>query len=130
MVETLTNCGRTELIDRINGLERLLGEAERAKAAQDSECRAILAAVLGTDGDPIAQALAKLGGAILRGRRLHPDGCALRHLLCEVGEVADAMCEANGAAGGNVGARDNRVREELLDVAVVAMRMYLGEACT
>jgi len=55
--------------------------------------------------------------ALARGRSLHPKGCYVYALVEEVGEVARAI-RREGLA---------RVREELLDTAVVAMRLFLGE---
>jgi len=56
--------------------------------------------------------------ALARGRSLHPKGCYFYALVEEVGEIARAI-RREGA---------ERAREELLDTAVVAIRLYLGEA--
>lgn len=61
-------------------------------------------------------ALSVLNEAIWRARERHPEGCDLRALVEEVGEVADAMRRA-----------PDRVRAELIDVATVAMRLFMGE---
>lgn len=61
--------------------------------------------------------LGALPEAITRARRLHPEGSDLHDLLSEVAELARAMA----------GEGPERTREEALDVAVVALRIYLGE---
>lgn len=61
--------------------------------------------------------LTDLSWAIERARALHPEGASELALLEECGEVARAHRRETPA----------RVREELLDVAVVAMRLYIGE---
>jgi NTP pyrophosphatase (non-canonical NTP hydrolase) len=62
--------------------------------------------------------LAPLAEAIGRARAKHPKGPSpLRSLIEEVGEVASAMRRES----------PERVREELLDVAVVAVRLHAGE---
>jgi len=67
---------------------------------------------------PHAGVLAKLTAAILRARANHPGGPdGIRSLAEEVGEVVNAMRRET----------PDRVREELLDVAVVAIRLYMGE---
>lgn len=52
------------------------------------------------------------------GRAKYPNGCTVLSLLDEAGELAHAV---------NKGEPVDRVRDELLDVAAVAMRLYLGE---
>lgn len=140
----MTGLGRDVLEKRVAELEaeasvyrlRLEQAEQREKtsletltAAQAASTRDlnIARAVRQIGDDPIMQALAPLGAAILRARAKHPVGCALRHLLSEVGEVADAMCIGDVGIGGDVEKREDRIREELLDVAVVAFRMHLGE---
>lgn len=61
--------------------------------------------------------LLDLAWALDRARGLHPEGASELALLEECGEVARAHRRET----------PDRVREELLDVAVVAMRLYLGE---
>lgn len=56
--------------------------------------------------------------AMRRARAKHPFGATALALFDEVGEFAHAVNKDEGTA---------RVEEELLDVAVVAMRLYLGE---
>ncbi len=56
-----------------------------------------------------------LGRRLAHARRAHPDGATLAALLEEVDEV---LAEAPGTA---------RERDELLDVATVAIRLWLGE---
>lgn len=60
---------------------------------------------------PLVERLAK-------GRAKYPSGCTLLSLIDEAGEVAHAVNKYESV---------ERVREELLDVAAVAMRLYLGE---
>lgn len=59
-----------------------------------------------------------LAARIAKGRAKYPNGCTVLSLLDECGEVAHAVNKYESA---------DRVREELLDVAAVAMRLYLGE---
>lgn len=61
-----------------------------------------------------------LASALQRARQLHPEGASMNALVEEVGEVARARRRET----------HERVREELLDVAVVALRLYLGEEVT
>lgn len=61
--------------------------------------------------------LTPLAEAIAIARTKHPGGSDLTSLLSEAGEVARAMYSET----------PERVREELIDVAVVAMRLYFGE---
>ncbi len=63
----------------------------------------------------LALALADLTERIRQARIKHPTGASLMALQDEIVEVA---CEEPGT---------ERERSELLDVATVAMRMYLGE---
>ena len=62
--------------------------------------------------------LAPLREEMAKGRAKYPRGCTVLSLLDEVGEVAHAVNKYQGVA---------HVRDELLDVAAVAMRLYLGE---
>lgn len=55
---------------------------------------------------------------IAKGRAKYPNGCTLTSLQDEAGEVVHAVNKYEPA---------ERVRDELLDVAGVAMRLYLGE---
>jgi len=55
---------------------------------------------------------------IEKGRAKYPNGCTLLSLQDELGEVVHAVNKDEGVS---------RVRDELLDVAAVAMRMYHGE---
>lgn len=60
--------------------------------------------------------VAALTAAISRAERLHPDGPdGMRALAEEVGEVASAIRRET----------PERVREELLDVAVIAIRWWV-----
>lgn len=59
---------------------------------------------------------AALEYGISEGRCKHPAGVPFEALVEEVGEVARALMD-----------EPHRVRDELLDVAVCAMRMWLGE---
>lgn len=71
-------------------------------------------------GDP-AHELAPLAVRLAMGRAKYPRGATVLSLLDEAGEVAHAV---------NKYETSERIREELLDVAVVAMRLYLGEIDT
>ena len=64
------------------------------------------------------EAIAALFARIATGRDRYPRGCTILSLLDEAGEVAHAV---------NKGESVDRVRDELLDVAAVAMRLYIGE---
>lgn len=132
---TLTGEGRSVLLRRIAELEKRAAEleqlAERALAsertmfgtltsAQESATRSLMIAraVKSIGDDPIMQQLAPLGASILRARGLHPRGVdGIRSLAEEVGEVANAMRRET----------PERVREELIDVATVAMRWAIGD---
>lgn len=67
---------------------------------------------------PIPSELFPLAVRIEKGRQKYPNGCTVLSLLDEAGEVAHAVNKYEAEA---------RIREELLDVAVVAMRLYFGE---
>ncbi len=60
--------------------------------------------------DPLVEAIA-------RGRAKYPKGACIEALLSEAGEVATAMMRET----------PDRLRSELLDLAVVATRLALGE---
>lgn len=62
--------------------------------------------------------LAPLRARMEKGRAKYPNGCTVTSLQDEVGEVVHAI---------NKYESEERVRDELLDVAGVAMRLYLGE---
>lgn len=62
--------------------------------------------------------LAPLVARIAKGRAKYPEGCTFLSLVDEAGEVAHAI---------NKREHIERARDELLDVAAVAMRLYLGE---
>lgn len=62
--------------------------------------------------------LAPLVSRMAKGRTKYANGCTLVSLLDEAGEVVHAVNKNEGT---------ERVRDELLDVAAVAMRLYLGE---
>jgi hypothetical protein len=62
--------------------------------------------------------LALLAERIAKGRVKYPEGCTALSLFDEAGEVAHAINKREPI---------DRVRAELLDVAVVAMRLYFGE---
>ena len=64
-----------------------------------------------------APELAAITLRLAHARAKHPDGASFDALVEEVGEVARARLER----------QPDQEREELLDVAVVAMRLYLGE---
>lgn len=65
-----------------------------------------------------ANELGPLAERIARGRAKYANGCTVLSLLDEAGEVAHAVNKYESA---------DRIREELLDVAAVAMRLYFGE---
>ena len=66
-------------------------------------------------------AFALLRQRIAKGRQKYPEGCTALSLLDEAGEVAHALNKREPI---------EKIREELLDVLVVAMRLYLGEVDT
>ena len=66
-----------------------------------------------------SRAVRPLLARLARARELHPEGCNLAALVSEVGEVATAMLRET----------QERARDELLDVATVAMRLAAGETC-
>lgn len=63
-------------------------------------------------------AIGKLLLRMAKGRAKYPNGPTLLSLDDEVGEVKRAINKREGI---------ERARDELLDVAAVAMRLYLGE---
>lgn len=62
--------------------------------------------------------LAPLRERMTKGRRRYPEGCTFLSLQDEVGEAAHALNKREPV---------ERVRDEILDAAGVAMRLYLGE---
>lgn len=90
-------------------LEETLSSGQPLRA-RDREAIAFLIAQR-DDLAPLTQRLAK-------SRAKYPNGCTVLSLIDEAGEVAHAVNKYEPA---------ERVREELLDVASVAMRLYLGE---
>lgn len=62
--------------------------------------------------------LSPLWQRIEKGRTKYANGCTVLSLIDEAGEVAHAV---------NKYENEERVRDELLDVAAVAMRLYFGE---
>lgn len=62
--------------------------------------------------------LAPLSARIAKGRAKYANGCTVLSLIDETGEVAHAVNKYEPA---------DRIRDELLDVAAVAMRLYFGE---
>lgn len=65
--------------------------------------------------------LSPLRERLAKGREKYANGCTVLSLLDEAGEVAHAL---------NKYEPSERVRDEILDVASVAMRLYLGEVDT
>lgn len=59
-----------------------------------------------------------LAAQMAKGRAKYPNGCTAFSLLDEAGEVVHAINKYESV---------ERVRDEILDVAAVAMRLYLGE---
>lgn len=66
-------------------------------------------------------ALTMLMKRMAKGREKYPLGCTVASLLDEAGEFTHAVNKEEGRF---------RMREELLDIAAVAMRLYLGEVDT
>lgn len=150
-INKLTGVGRDDLLRRIRELEKdrdawklaadgagmsaaVLHERDKyreatltAAQARSTECLNIARAVKAIGDDPVMQSLAPLGAAIVRARAKHPVGSTLRHLVSEVGELADAMCIGDEGIGGDIEKREQRIRDGALDVAVVAMRIVFGE---
>lgn len=62
--------------------------------------------------------LSPLARRIEKGRAKYANGCTVLSLIDETGEVAHAV---------NKYESEDRIRDELLDVAAVAMRLYFGE---
>lgn len=62
-------------------------------------------------------ALLELAWSIERVRLLHPEGCSYMALADETGEAGRALARED----------EKRFRSELLDTAVVAIRLWLGE---
>jgi hypothetical protein len=67
--------------------------------------------------DAYADAICGLVAGLVRAREKHPNGANMYALMEEVGEVCRALRREGG----------DRVSEELMDVAVVAMRIWVGE---
>lgn len=65
--------------------------------------------------------LSPLGQRIEKGRAKYPTGCTALSLIDETGEFAHAINKRESA---------ERIRDELLDVAAVAMRLFFGEVDT
>lgn len=63
-------------------------------------------------------AFVELAKRMAKGREKYPLGCTVASLLDEAGEFTHAVNKEEGRV---------RLRDELLDVAAVAMRLYLGE---
>lgn len=63
------------------------------------------------------QALYDLEARIAHARDQHPQGASFDALVAELGEAAEARKRGDAA----------HEREELLDVATVALRLYMGE---
>jgi len=106
-----TGTGRSGLLSEIHQLERDLDSYLANLTSTQSRCTELL---LEARECRKHEALAV---AIDRARKLHPEGCNLTSLFEEVGEVARAVRRES----------PDRVRDELLDVAVVAMRLWMGE---
>lgn len=130
MIDTrhLTGVGRDELVKLISDLaaelhddRTMLRKVSENLTATQRRCTELvqldrLARFL--EANPELQpVLVDLAWAIERARALHPEGASELALLEECGEVARAHRRET----------PERVREELLDVAVVAMRLYIGE---
>lgn len=95
---------------------RLKAEADAQQAREElAEAKTALAEALAR---PVPTELEALSRRMAKGRAKYPTGCTVLSLLDEAGEVAHAV---------NKKESDERVREELLDVAAVAMRLHAGE---
>lgn len=90
-----------------DAMKDTLTEAQRTNTRQVEELRIYRGGMLEALVTHIAKARAK-----------YPKGCTVLSLLDEAGEVAHAVNKHEDV---------ERVREELLDVAGVAMRLYFGE---
>lgn len=91
------------------------------------EAKERLSSVQGNDeaDGRVSDAIRKLLKTLVMARRFHPEGANLRALVEEVGEVARA--EADHLAAPNNGPKIDRFHDELVDVIVVALRMWIGE---
>ena len=94
----------------------MLGTLTAAQAASTRDL-GIARAVRAIGDDPVMLQLAPLGAAIVRARKLHPDGCNMIDLASEVGELATAMLRET----------PERTAAEAMGVAVVAFRIANGE---
>lgn len=125
-MSALTSVGRRDLIQFVEDLSKDL-EATRRELAQaytnltttQARCTELL---LETRELRAAQSRATewmlaLEDRLRHARAKHPEGSHLAALVCEVTEVAHALEKETPA----------RVRDELLDVATCALRMWLGE---
>lgn len=83
--------------------------------AQESEIRALKRNVLSEWLD--ANLARRISDRLWHARKKHPEGVNLTALVSEVGEVATAMLRET----------PERMKDELLDVIVVAIRFWLGE---
>lgn len=99
-------------------LDKQVTQLQAASTKQLNELREAKRDIVGLRTALDMQPLAPLLVNMMEARKKHPDGPdGLRSLMEEVGEVANAMRRETS----------ERVREELLDVATVALRLYLGE---
>jgi hypothetical protein len=126
----LTGLGRDTIVNGLQSLHRagakLLAERDayfENLTTTQARCTELLAMVRLSrfiEAHPEIKApLLDLAWAIDNARAKHPRGPdGIRSLAEEVGEVANAMRRET----------PDRVREELLDVAVVAMRLFMGES--
>jgi hypothetical protein len=93
-----------------------VAEYKRVLAQRDELAAGVIRDARAPSGQP--DELAPLRERMAKGRKKYPNGCTALSLLDEVGEVAHAL---------NKYEPSDRVRDEILDVANVAMRLYLGE---
>lgn len=87
----------------------------------EEQKRRLFDALRALPGQPNVEELGPLAARIAKGRKKYANGCTVLSLLDEAGEVAHAVNKYESA---------ERIREELLDVAAVAMRLYFGEIDT
>jgi len=136
----VTGMGRTELVERLEFATSQLATVRDEKARVEGELRLAYDNLTATQErctaleievralrrlrhddatDPLlAGALACLSHGVAIARGKHPKGPSLRSLMEEIGEVASAVRRES----------PDRVRDELLDVAVVAIRIWLGDS--
>lgn len=98
---------RKALTDNVTAVQQRCTELVRERRLHDI-----------IEADPkLTEIVLELAYALIRARRLHPEGSSLGALVEEVGEVAKALGRQNA----------ERYHEELVDTGVVAIRLLLGD---